>query len=178
MTEINIDTASAEELRAYGLEQGVKFDKRHSVDTMRARLHELVGTTPAPAQDASEADDDPFAEEAPPAAAPAKAAAAKTALSGEAAERARNEAAFKKLVTVTIHRTDKPGGNQPVPIGVNGRNILVRRGTPVEMPLPFFLALKNAQQLIYTLHDDGKGDFSMEAETVPAYPFSVGGNVL
>lgn len=58
-------------------------------------------------------------------------------------------------VKLIIQRTDDAGGDEPVPVGVNGRVMLVPRGEEVEIPQPYFEVLKNAVKHIYEPLKDG-----------------------
>lgn len=94
------------------------------------------------------------------AAAPAK-AAAKTAPNGK-----------PKTVTVVIAKqTNVPGGDEDVPLGVNMKFMLVRRGIPQELPLPYFEVLEKAVQDIYEPLENG--GISSVPNKVPLYPYTV-----
>jgi hypothetical protein len=72
-------------------------------------------------------------------------------------------------VKLIINRTEDAGGDEPVPIGVNGRVMLVPRGDIVEIPLTYFNVLKNAVKDIYESLPDG--GMNPVPRKVPAYPF-------
>lgn len=72
-------------------------------------------------------------------------------------------------VTIIISRTNEPGGNQPVPVAVNGRAMLIPRGEPVEIPEHFFEALKNAERAVYDQYPDG--GINPTPRIIPEYPF-------
>jgi hypothetical protein len=77
-------------------------------------------------------------------------------------------------IRIMLHKTDKAGGSRPVPVGVNGRIMLIPRGEQVWVPEPYVQVLKNAVELQYPPYDSD-GDFLgglKEPEEVPAYPFS------
>ena len=59
-------------------------------------------------------------------------------------------------VTVLIAATEEKGGNEPVPVGVNGRVMLIPRSEPQEIPVAYYLVLRNAIRLKYEMNDDGK----------------------
>lgn len=72
-------------------------------------------------------------------------------------------------VKLIIQRTDDAGGDEPVPVGVNGRVMLVPRGEEVEIPKPYFEVLKNAVKHIYEpLKDGGMNPIPRK---VPMYPY-------
>lgn len=76
----------------------------------------------------------------------------------------------KSKVKLIIQRTDEAGGDEPVPVGVNGKVMLIPRGEEVEVPEPYFEALKNAVKLVYDPLKDG--GLSPPRE-VPMYPYQV-----
>lgn len=72
-------------------------------------------------------------------------------------------------IKIIIQRTDEPGGDEPVPLGVNGRVMLVPRGEEVEIPTAYFEVLKNAVTHRYeALKEGGLNPVPRE---VPMYPF-------
>ncbi|WP_022727224.1 hypothetical protein [Fodinicurvata sediminis] len=77
----------------------------------------------------------------------------------------------KKQVRILIQRTDEPGGDEAVPIGVNGRVMLVPRGQEVDIPEDYYQVLKNAVTHRYEALPDG--GINPEPRKVPAYPFQV-----
>lgn len=91
-------------------------------------------------------------------AAPAKAA---TIAPGGASER--------EMVTVFIPSNDAPGGTEPVFVSVNGSGMLIPRDVNSDIPIEFYVALKNAVRQVYTPMPDGG---ISEPKNVPAYPFS------
>lgn len=49
---------------------------------------------------------------------------------------------------IVLHKDPTPGhSNSHVPVGLNGRTLLVPRGTPVDVPIPFLGVLRDAVQL-------------------------------
>jgi hypothetical protein len=81
------------------------------------------------------------------------------------------EADPDRKVTILISRTNEPGGDQPVPVAVNGRAILIPRGKPSPVAYKYVEALTNAEQAIYDPLPDG--GISTEPRMVPAYPFQI-----
>jgi hypothetical protein len=45
---------------------------------------------------------------------------------------------------VVLGTTDMPGGKQPVPVGVNGKVVVIQRNMTVDVPHRFYLALQSA----------------------------------
>lgn len=48
-------------------------------------------------------------------------------------------------VTILIHPDPNPNHNWPVPVGINGETILIRRGVPTGIPVEFVGVLENAR---------------------------------
>lgn len=53
-------------------------------------------------------------------------------------------------VELTIGKTGYPGGDKPVPVNVNGGNIVIPRGRAYVIPYRFYLALCNAHSVDVT----------------------------
>lgn len=70
----------------------------------------------------------------------------------------------ERMITIIIARSERD--KQPVPIGVNGRVIRIKRGEQVTIPERFVHALRNAVQQI---RDADSG----EMRDVEAYPFQI-----
>lgn len=70
----------------------------------------------------------------------------------------------EKRYTVIIAKdaTDK----QPVPVSVNGKNYIIKRGEKVKVPASVVAVLQNAVQFIYDPE-------TLEREEVHSYPFQV-----
>lgn len=79
------------------------------------------------------------------------------------------QAPKSEKVKILISRTDEAGGDEPVPVGVNGRIMLIPRGEVVEIPEPYYEALKNAVYYRYEPLKDG--GMPTKPREVPAYPF-------
>lgn len=73
----------------------------------------------------------------------------------------------KGKVRVLIAKTEEPGGEDDVPISVNGRAMLVPRGREVEIPAHYFEVLRNAVRTVYDSLPDG----GMVPREVPRYAF-------
>lgn len=83
---------------------------------------------------------------------------------GEEVEAKPKAPTGKKTVFVTIAK-DKDN-KQPVPLGLNGKIIRIRRGERVEIPEAFLAVLQNAVR-------QEKDPESGELIETPAYPYSV-----
>lgn len=72
-------------------------------------------------------------------------------------------------VRIIISVTDTPGGDEPVPVGVNGKVMLIERGKPQDVPRPYFEVLSNAIQHKYDPLPGG--GINPVPRQVPLYPF-------
>lgn len=75
-----------------------------------------------------------------------------------------------KFVTVQIHKTEGDTGSDDVPVSVNGKTWLIKRGFDVQVPDFIVEVLKNAVKDVYE-YDTKTNKTSVRQ--VPAYPFSV-----
>jgi len=73
----------------------------------------------------------------------------------------------EKKVTINIAKQDKPGGSDPVFVGVQGVGVTIPRGINIKVPERFVHALENAVQDIVTQNEDGE----IIKEPVLTYPF-------
>ena len=72
-------------------------------------------------------------------------------------------------VRIVITVTEEAGGNEPVPVGVNGKVMLIPRGEEVDIPESYFEVLQHAIAHKYdALPDGGMNPVPRE---VPLYPF-------
>jgi hypothetical protein len=69
---------------------------------------------------------------------------------------------------ILIQRSEEPGGGDPVFVGVNGKGMLIERGKPQLVPLPYIEALDHAIKYVYSQDED----LDMIRREVPSYPFS------
>jgi hypothetical protein len=72
-------------------------------------------------------------------------------------------------VTLVIEISDDPGGAEPVPVSVNGRNMWITRGEPVSIPVPYYEVLKGAVKHVHDVQKDGS--MNPLPRLVPMYPF-------
>lgn len=78
-----------------------------------------------------------------------------------------------KEIRIRLHTQEKPGGDQPVPVGVNGSMILVPRGEDIWLHEKFVKVLENAVEEVYQEYSDDGGLGGLnEPRRVPSYPFS------
>jgi len=74
-----------------------------------------------------------------------------------------------RKVSLTIHKTDGDTGSTHVPVSVNGKTWLIKRGETVEVPAFVVEVLRNAVKEIYVQDSVQKEIIRRE---VPSYPFS------
>lgn len=72
-------------------------------------------------------------------------------------------------VWIQLHESEDDPENL-VPVAVNGRNMLIPRGVPCAIPVPYFEVLKHS---IRKVAIQGKDQQIIGWRDVPAYPFSV-----
>lgn len=70
-------------------------------------------------------------------------------------------------VKINIAKQDKPGGGDPVFVGVQGVGYTIPRGINVDVPAPVVEVLKNAKQDRIFQDEDG----NIHSEEVLTYPF-------
>lgn len=78
----------------------------------------------------------------------------------------------RKMMTIMIPMQEMPGseGKEPVPVGVNGKVMLIPRGKQVSVPAEYVHALENARKASPVTDENGKLTGMTE---VPSYPFMV-----
>lgn len=75
-------------------------------------------------------------------------------------------------VRVRIDIQDIPGGNEPVPVGVNGKVMVVPRAKECDIPEAYYEVLENSVSHIYDPLPDGKG-INPEPRKVPSIPVAL-----
>lgn len=75
-------------------------------------------------------------------------------------------------VRIKITREDGPGGADPVPLGVNGKIMVVERDKLSDIPYPYFEALSHAIRKVYEPNQDGNG-YNPDPRLVPQYHHNV-----
>lgn len=81
----------------------------------------------------------------------------------------------QEIVYIMISRTEEPGGDRPVELGVNGSIMLVPRGARVPVPKPYVEVLEHAEKHVYEPAFDSQGrlaGMNPIPRKVPAYPWS------
>lgn len=141
MNELNLQTADKDQLKYYAanLEPPLTLSRAMSEDTMRARI----------AQHEAEHSDGPPPER----------------IDGSALEGKSNF----RYVTINIAKQDKPGGSEPVFVGVQGVGYTIPRAKNIDVPSPVVEVLKNARQDMVTQNEEGE----IEHAEVLTYPFMV-----
>lgn len=74
-----------------------------------------------------------------------------------------------KYVGLMIHKTEGDSESVQVPVSVNGKTWLIRRGENVSVPDYVVEVLRNAVKDVF--HTDNEGQ--LVHRQVPSYPFSV-----
>jgi hypothetical protein len=72
--------------------------------------------------------------------------------------------------TIRIASTELAGGKDPVPVSVNGRNVVIQRGVEVEVPHRYVESLRNAVRVSVS-QEPKTQEFTFSAFT--NYPFEV-----
>ncbi|RJF80948.1 hypothetical protein D3877_11985 [Azospirillum cavernae] len=67
--------------------------------------------------------------------------------------------------SILIERQEGPGGDRDVFVAVNGKSMLIPRGKPCAVGLPYVEALQHAVQTLYNMEEDG----SITSREVPLY---------
>lgn len=79
----------------------------------------------------------------------------------------------RKMVKILIPNQDIPGSNEgreAVPVGVNGKVYLIKRGVPVDVPEEVIGVLKNANKVKF---DRGPNGEPINPTFVPTYTYSI-----
>lgn len=151
-TKKMIPLAEADEaqLRAFAQDYlGMTFPGNTKADTMRAKIMPAWNKSEIPVEVPSDAAVDQQEGSPPP------------APNGQQHDPTK--------VRIIVQRTEDAGGDEPVPVGVNGRLMLIPRGEEVSVPYPYFEVLQNAVKHIYDPLPEG--GISNTPRKVPAYPF-------
>lgn len=89
---------------------------------------------------------------------------------GEVKQLAEGAHEGERMIKIMIPSDDKPGGNDPVPVGNNGSVMLIPRNDECLIPYRFYAVLKDAVREVF---DPLPGGGLGPARKVPAYPFQV-----
>lgn len=152
---IEIDDATADQLRNFASQVlGIEIGGRENKPTMIGKMAE-VGYSMS------------FINLPPSAPAP----------SGGPDQRAafntRINAKGVKEIRIIIHTKDEPGGDRAVPFSVNGKSMLIPRGSEEWVPEHFVEALDHAEEDIFDEYSSGDGLGGLKKpRTVKSYPFS------
>lgn len=85
------------------------------------------------------------------------------------------DTAGRKKLRIIIQTQDAMnGGNHPVVVGVNGTVARIKRGEPVDVPVEYVEALRNANRVAF---DKGPNGEPINPHLVPTHPFTVIGAV-
>lgn len=147
--KVALSEATRDQLMAFA-ENVLGINPPHNigVETLRAKVYEAWGKDEITVEDQADH--------------PAQEGSAPVPVTAE------QKAADRKMVKVIIHKTDEPGGDEPVPVGVNGKVMLVPRGTQVSIPEEYYHVLNNASRLHYDT--DSNGSLIMPPREIHQYP--------
>ena len=87
----------------------------------------------------------------------------------EASIEGDHRAKKQERVMINIAKQDKPGGGEPVFVGVQGVGYTIPRGINIKVPASVVEVLKNAKQDRVYQDEDGE----LQSEEVLTYPFQV-----
>jgi hypothetical protein len=79
-------------------------------------------------------------------------------------------AAPRKYVEVLIATEERPGGSEPIPVGLNGRVMWIERAKPQRIPRDYYQVLLDAVKQVY---DPNPAGGTMPPRNVPTYPVSL-----
>lgn len=79
--------------------------------------------------------------------------------------------AARRMATIYIHNQDKPGGTEPVPVAVNGKQLFIPRNQEATIPWEYYHALNNAKHFVY--QQGPNGELMPNPSEVHEYPFSL-----
>jgi hypothetical protein len=169
MKKIPVADATPAQLRHFaevvlGLD-GIK--KTDTSTALRAKIAVVYkGDTITVAEDEPEA-----ADPAPVAAAPAVPVSDELGANGLAGGVINGNPAFKHK-RVYIYGSEKPGGKEPVPLNVNGRQMYAPREQIIILAEPYIECLRNAREMVY---DQDQKTGEMTSREVLAHTFEVRG---
>lgn len=81
-------------------------------------------------------------------------------------------ASARRMATIRIHNQETPGGTDPVPVAVNGKQMFIERDKDQTIPWEYYHALDNARKYVYQQDSALRLDQSTRKE-VHEYPFSL-----
>lgn len=76
----------------------------------------------------------------------------------------------RRMATIRIQNQETPGGSDPVPVAVNGKQMFIPRDRDCTVPWEYAHALDNAKKLIYETDEIGR--LKPEPKEAHEYPFS------
>lgn len=127
---INLDTASREEMKKYGLDElNIQLSLTMREDTMRQRCRDAMLTLGI------------------------KEAAAPLDLAGHHANK-------DNWVVINIQRSEGKHGGEPVFVGFNGKGFTIPRGIDVAVPPPVEAILRNAIKTVYEQDVENMGELT------------------
>lgn len=77
----------------------------------------------------------------------------------------------RRMATIVIGNQDTPGGSDPVPTAVNGKQLFTERNKPQTIPWAQMHALRNAKKQVHEVDEIGR--LKPNPSEAAEYPFSV-----
>lgn len=153
MKQVDISEATHEQLLEYGRNTlGLSLQPNTGLDKLRAKIKEASDkpyiTIADAASEAPQVGDEPVPVE-PKQAGPGR-----------------------NMVRINIAVTEEAGGKDPVPVGVNGKIMIIPRGQDVDIPEEYYEALNHAVSHKYDPNEDGSG-INPVPRKVHLYPHQV-----
>ena len=83
---------------------------------------------------------------------------------------AKQQPPARKMVRIRVNRTEDVGGNEAVPVAVNGQTMLIPRDKDVDVPEEYVEALEHATKHVFDMMPDGHS-INPEPRVVSRFPF-------
>lgn len=162
--QVPLSEAKAQEMRAFAKSHlGISFKFGERSENMRAQISAAWDKPHILVEDGSGETAEELQEGVPPPKAKPPTVELGKGVFGKAPK-----------IPIMISISEEAGGDEPVPVSVNGIAMLIPRGQRVEVPEPYVEALRHAIMTRYEQVDvDGHGHMQMVPREVPAYPFQV-----
>ena len=151
MSELTLETASFDQLKQIAELAGLDVAADMDLAALKSLIKDSMGDDP----DFSVLQSAPYKF-------PAKKASSRKKSSAKASK--------SDMVRLILSEQSGAGGDRPVPVGVNGKIMLIPRGEEVEIPRSYFEVLKAAQTQI-TNQESEHG--ILKTRDVSSYPFQL-----
>ncbi len=156
---VEVEDATADQLRTFASQVlGIEIGGRENKPTMIGKMAE-VGYAMS------------FINLPPSAPAPSGGPSQRGAFNTRVSDKVGEDGNLVKEIRIILHTKDEPGGDRAVPVSVNGKSMLIPRGTEEWVPEHFVEALDHAEEDIYDEYSEGLGGLK-KPRTVKSYPYS------